>query len=573
MCLVAGNHEPGGSLAPITLRTYLNQISKYGQYAGLAPATDLSDAQLDQKVSIRFQTCFLPVETSNGRSTFEFSPESYNYQTRSDADPRNLVILATTQGVALQQDGVGSKKLFHHAVDSGRTHRYYLEAEQTTKKVGGAQTETQAEKADALARGKATTSVIGTQAMGTRFNVLMTIQVPLQQQQKQLASNLFGATSPATGGALFGAATCPAPSTSGALFGAASNPFAMTQLFQPTPNCAPPCGGLFGAAATPAAGLFSASATPAAGGGLFGAAAAPTAGGGLFGAAPGPTTGVANAARVSRGSEVDIWNGLGLKSPARDPSQHVTVTVVIYNTVAGGVPSDVDVKAAIDDMELLYRACGWSGRLTDTGTVDFMKTANDKAFPGLPTAVSNANTFPTQPPAPPQALFGDQLFAPLQKLSLETCNLVKSLPLKDESHEYLHDTVAIPMLAAGAAGGKLGEAFHIFQLVNDFTTQLHGVGHGAACYNMACCLSLAAQHLQQPALQAMLNCTAPSMISPSSAMVVTALDTALRWFLASAAFGWCKEQHCGTDPDIAFLRENRPEGFNVGLQVMSTMSR
>ena len=42
--------------------------------------------------------------------------------------------------------------------------------------------ETDAEKADALARGKATSAVIGTKAMGTRFNVLMTIQVPLEQQ-------------------------------------------------------------------------------------------------------------------------------------------------------------------------------------------------------------------------------------------------------------------------------------------------------------------------------------------------------------------------------------------------------
>ena len=42
----------------------------------------------------------------------------------------------------------------------------------------------QAEKHDALARGKATAAVIGTRAMGTRFNVLMTIQIPLQQKRK-----------------------------------------------------------------------------------------------------------------------------------------------------------------------------------------------------------------------------------------------------------------------------------------------------------------------------------------------------------------------------------------------------
>merc|ERR1712167_408389 len=39
------------------------------------------------------------------------------------------------------------------------------------------------EEAQAAAqRGKATASVIGTRSMGTRFNVLMTIQVPLKQK-------------------------------------------------------------------------------------------------------------------------------------------------------------------------------------------------------------------------------------------------------------------------------------------------------------------------------------------------------------------------------------------------------
>jgi len=59
----------------------------------------------------------------------------------------------------------------------------------------------------------------------------------------------------------------------------------------------------------------------------------------------------------------------------------VTVTCVIYNTVAGGVPSVEDVTAAIDDMEQLYAACGWSGQLAEAGA-DFMKselTVNDVA--------------------------------------------------------------------------------------------------------------------------------------------------------------------------------------------------
>merc|ERR1739848_401498 len=82
--------------------------------------------------------------------------------------------------------------------------------------------------------------------------------------------------------------------------------------------------------------------------------------------------GTANAARVSRGSEFDVWAGLSVQNPMRHPSEHVTVTVVLYNTVVGGVPSQRDVVAAIDDLEALYAACGTHGCLVED-KFDFMK--------------------------------------------------------------------------------------------------------------------------------------------------------------------------------------------------------
>merc|ERR1711988_469328 len=188
VALLVGNEERSGAeLQPVTLRQYLKNIGQYGSYAGLKPSQKLDDDALDREVSIRFQTTFLPVEEGDGagRETLEFAPEAYSYSTTHDSDPRNLVLLCTTQGTAVQQDGRGAKKLFHHAVDeSGSVHRYWLEAEASDHKVGGAQKETAEEKADALARGKATSSVIGVRAMGTRFNVLMTIQVPLKQKPR-----------------------------------------------------------------------------------------------------------------------------------------------------------------------------------------------------------------------------------------------------------------------------------------------------------------------------------------------------------------------------------------------------
>merc|ERR1711879_354467 len=97
-----------------------------------------------------------------------------------------------------------------------------------------------------------------------------------------------------------------------------------------------------------------------------------------------PTKGIANAARVSRGSKYDVWSGLSVEDPERNASEHVTVTVVIYNTITDGVPSEDDVAAAIDDLEALYAACGAEGRLSDSH-FDFMKKADYDVAEGLTT--------------------------------------------------------------------------------------------------------------------------------------------------------------------------------------------
>ena len=76
------------------------------------------------------------------------------------------------------------------------------------------------------------------------------------------------------------------------------------------------------------------------------------------------SAGVANAARVSRGSRVDVYAGVRNATPKR-ARQHCTVTVTLYNTVVGGAPSAADVRAAVDDLERLYASCAWSGRLAD----------------------------------------------------------------------------------------------------------------------------------------------------------------------------------------------------------------
>ena len=118
-----------------------------------------------------------------------------------------------------------------------------------------------------------------------------------------------------------------------------------------------------------------------------------------------PNVGSACAALVSRGTEFDTWKGLTAKTPKRNPAEHVTCTVVIYNVVSGGVPSEADVIAAIDDLEQLYEACSTKGNLSDQ-QFDFMKeelTVKD--------ANDIADKITTQPYTPPvQSVVGFNAF-------------------------------------------------------------------------------------------------------------------------------------------------------------------
>jgi len=428
--LISGNHICSGSIEPVSLKSFLRSVGKYGAYAGLDSALDLSAEALDAECSIRFQTVFLPV--SGLRGTLEFATEAYNYNTTRDDDPRNLILLCTSQGVAVQQDGAGVKRLFHHAVqDDGKIHRHWLEAEASSHRVGGAQQETPEELADALARGKATAVSIGTSAMGTRFNTLMTIQVPLQQQKPKrkfsgdsgdmFQSMFFGPAASQVGG--LGAApkggedfykildvdkTASSveikkayrklavkhhPDRGGNLEDFLKIKKAYECISDPERRCLyDKCGGvglegpgLFGGGNSFGGGDSFA----CFGGGdsdIFGSLGGCGAGfgGALAGRVrtrdrPAPVVGTASASRVSRGTKEDVWSGLSIARPARNSHEHVTVTIVIYNTVADGIPSEDDVVAAIDDLDALYSTCAAEGRLADK-TFDFMKadlTAKD----------------------------------------------------------------------------------------------------------------------------------------------------------------------------------------------------
>jgi hypothetical protein len=461
------------------------------------------------------------------------NPASTQYQTRSDTDPRNLVLLSTTQGVAFQVDGAAGSKLFHHHVDAaGKVHRHWLEAERTAHQVGGAQTETLAEQADALARGKATACVIGPQCMGTRFNVLMTVQVPLKQQMPSPRAGVFGCAG-FGGGCLFGA------SAGQAAFGAAPK------------AAAPKAPAAFGAAMT-----------------------------GSIGAVPLSPTGIANAARVSYGSEHDVWSGLTgyAKTPVRHESEHITITIVLYNVVAGGVPSEADVAAAIDDLERLYAACAADRRaaIAFANAPVASPWAPATADPAL-AVTSTPNPF--LPPLPrPAAVLGGSCFPrpnlpplPIGSVPAKPFSDVPSdvlshhLPRTYEGFMYVHELGMHLLNQPTATHAQLSEAFALFRLASEIHTQYAGVPSPSSLYNLACCCSRSATLTGQ----SQTSPTGPGILCRTAEECV---DMACLWLRVAIASGYHDHAHLKADGDLNAVRAARAGKFATAVQMAEALA-
>jgi hypothetical protein len=407
VAIVVGNHD-GSELKNVTLENYLSNASQYGGYTGLTTPS-LGENKQDSIFSIRFQTVFLPIESSTdpdkapeNAGRVNFCPEIYNYQTRDEENPRNMLLLCTAQGTSMQQDGVGAKKVLHHEVDpDGKIHRYWLEAESSRHKVGGEQTETNEEASAAAARGKSNAVFIGPKHVGTRFNIIMTVQVPLAQAivqkkvQKKVAMEWEKVPSAVEwhNRALSLSSPTDTVEVDGTYYSKQQCWIKMIEAINDEGGEAPQAAWK-GVANNYPANLrrvlihgrehtkMQCSAR---------AADAPDAG---IPSTDSIKHGISTAARVSRGIEEDVHEGIVKKNPTRDLMQHGTITITIYNTVANGIPSNDDILAAIHDLNLLYAGCSSDKRLVDCTEVTSKNAYTPPYKPPAQAAMSTSDGFP-----------------------------------------------------------------------------------------------------------------------------------------------------------------------------------
>ncbi len=311
------------AVANVRLDEYLKSINMFSY-------------QRDHLVSIRFQTCFIPTYDSDIDGT-AFIPESYNYQTLTLENPKNMLLLCTTQGVFERTDRPGFQKLFVTDMEGSEK---WLSCTGTRFGVGGEQNETTEEKDRNKRQNKASALPIGIQEMGQRLNVLMVIQIPL----KQFEVSHYSVKKPKI-----------------PLFSAFDNDVSACS-FNDNSACF---------TYRPSSPAFSPSSPPQYKGGTS-----------LFGTTRGGVECFTNRQNEGRGGvkstsagRVSVGPSTGQKHKAfnghkeRDHTESITITVITYYATKGTVITEEDVKHAVDDLIRLYHSVD-SGKIANAS---FMK--------------------------------------------------------------------------------------------------------------------------------------------------------------------------------------------------------
>ncbi len=166
---VAVIQETSTGLTQITLKKYLQDNNLL--------------SSLDNKVSIRFQITFLPIEADD-HGSIEFCIHSFSYNTPNSSNPKNLLLLCTTKGLALHANKNTYQKLFLYNKDkSGNLVSRWLEDKETSCKADREQIETNKQVEGNMKHGEASNKVIGTKYMDQRYNAVLTVQIPLKQSE------------------------------------------------------------------------------------------------------------------------------------------------------------------------------------------------------------------------------------------------------------------------------------------------------------------------------------------------------------------------------------------------------
>lgn len=302
----------------VTLTYFLKNIGMVGSYVGMDTDTNLYNPDTDGEVGVRFQVSFVPV--ADDEESVPVHSEMYSYGTTTDDNPQNLVVLCTSECSSLQYPGAGSTVLHQHVKhEDGLYHSHTLSVQKTSYGVGGSQEESAEEVQQNNANGQANAVRIGVKHMGKRFNVVMTLQIPIEQAKTEYRWQ--------------------------------DESSSYTSVFPKYKSLSFECG-IFDDDEPKYTSLSAIFPMDGDGDDMWRGTQTRSL-----------VAGVSNAARVNTGADAGLAKKLVVQKPKRKTDQHITATIIMYYSVSGGVPGVQDVKSAILDMEELFSKCNWSGKL------------------------------------------------------------------------------------------------------------------------------------------------------------------------------------------------------------------
>ena len=256
------------------------------------------------------------------------------------------------------------------------------------------------------------------------------------------------------------------------------------------------------------------------------------------------------------------WRGLQATMPlSRHNTQRITVTVVLYNTVAGGFPTEADVVSAIDDLEQLYKACRATVRsnttlFNDKGSGAGFPTPSPPAFTtGQP--VVGSNSFPV--PQAPKPGFGQASFTPMKDIPSTILEQIRGLPVSEEAINYLCCLGNTLLDDPSSDAWALYQSYSFFRLGNDMSVQLRGVQDPTHTYNMACVCS----RLSLIPTANMLGHGAELMPGWVRQGAEKLRQASLSWLVVAVGAGWNNCEHMCVDADLQPIRTNAAAAFQA----------
>ncbi len=292
--LLTGNCDSDGELRHISLSEFLHAPVKFGAaYTGMDSSTSLSDSSIGA-LRVRFETVFLPIREGDvERGEMQFAVRTYSTLVQNQLEPRNLMLLATAEGLSVQADGTNAKGMHLHMGSSNEVNEYWLKLGSPTS-TNDELRETATGGDEVQRRGSSGGGGIGVGWLKTQPNVLMVVQVPLVWNPASFVVKSSG------GVATSGAQPAPSPALDAPVM-STSDPVVARDLNVSTLN-------------------------------------------------------KTNAStRISRGDFYARHKGLSKKHLQRKEMENIIVNCIIIKTVASDVPSEADVLAAVVDMESLYK--------------------------------------------------------------------------------------------------------------------------------------------------------------------------------------------------------------------------